>query len=341
MNTVFRPLLRSAVLRNNNTPFMMLQRPIPLVHRLHRPTAPLRIVGPFLSRGVASSVSRKPGSQDLEHAATNIKEEVGNSAADLAKAIAGSNMTKDSVDPTGTASFLGITKNILAEVPTPMLVLGLAGGLPYVAASVTTVYLAYEAGIATSGVVTTIDPGVALTVLDKALTFQVTYGAVMLSFLGAMHWGMETAAYGGQKGYTRLALGAAPVLVAWSTLAMQPIGALIVQWLGYTGLWFADSKATIAGWTPKWYSQYRFYLSLLVGTCIIGSLAGTSYWGPVAGHGLLSHDLDLIREERKKMMPARSGVIPGLIEAVPAGAQSDHFVRIHNKKADREKDESK
>lgn len=35
-----------------------------------------------------------------------------------------------------------------------------------------------------TGVLTSIDPGVALTILDQALNIQVTYGAVMLSFLG-------------------------------------------------------------------------------------------------------------------------------------------------------------
>ena len=39
-------------------------------------------------------------------------------------------------------------------------------------------------------------------------------------------------------------------------------------------------KATIAGWTPHWFSQYRFYLSLLVGTCILGTLFGVNYLGP-------------------------------------------------------------
>lgn len=58
------------------------------------------------------------------------------------------------------------------------------GGLPYVGAAATTVYLAHSAGLAAAGVVTNIDPGVALTILDQALNFQVTYGAVMLSFLG-------------------------------------------------------------------------------------------------------------------------------------------------------------
>lgn len=70
--------------------------------------------------------------------------------------------------------------------------------------------------------------------------------------------------------------------------------ALIAQWIGFTTMWWADLRATNAGWTPKWYSQYRFYLSILVGTCIIGTLAATSYWGPVGGHGIVTHDLNMV-----------------------------------------------
>jgi hypothetical protein len=217
--------------------------------------------------------------------------------------------------------------------------MGLAGGLPYIAASATTVYLAHQAGLAASGVITHIDPGVAHTILDQALTFQVTYGAVMLSFLGALHWGMEFAGLGGNKGYSRLALGAAPILVAWPTLALEPMTALIVQWISFTGLWWADLKVTGLGWTPKWYSQYRFYLSILVGTCIIGSLAGTSYWGPVAGHGLLSHDLELIRAQRKQSQTERSGVVSGNVEALPTGAEGDNYVKITEKHFDEEESE--
>jgi len=183
------------------------------------------------------------------------------------------------------------------------------------------------------------DPGVALTILDQALNIQVTYGAVMLSFLGALHWGMEIAGYGGQKGYARLALGTAPMLIAWPTLAMQPMTALIVQWVGFTGLWYADSKATGAGWTPKWYSQYRFYLSILVGTCIIGSLAGTSYFGPVAGHGLVTHEIDHLREERRKFLPEKHGIVRGPVEAVPAGEAADNYTRIHHKEEKKEGEE--
>ena len=41
--------------------------------------------------------------------------------------------------------------------------------------------------------------------------------------IGALHWGMEFAEYGGKQGYRRLALGAAPVLYAWPTLLLAPV----------------------------------------------------------------------------------------------------------------------
>jgi len=149
---------------------------------------------------------------------------------------------------------------------------------------------------------------------------------------------MEFAGLGGYQGYKRLMFGAAPVLWAWPTLALDPVSALIVQWVGFTALWAADSKVTGLGWAPKWYSQYRFYLSILVGTCIIGSLAGTSYYGPVAGHGLLSHDLDMIRNERKRIMREKEGSVGGDVEAVGGGEDSDNYVIIKKKEVKQEKE---
>ena len=54
-------------------------------------------------------------------------------------------------------------------------------------------------GMTHPGLIPNIDPGVAITLLDQALNLQTTYGAVMLSFLGALHWGFEFAGYGGNK----------------------------------------------------------------------------------------------------------------------------------------------
>jgi len=307
-----RPVFRATTLRRR-APYSHLA-PSTLV-RL-QPSHTLKLANAFQQqRGEASSVSGRPASQTISQATLNVREEVGNSTSDWAKVIAGGNVTDDAVK-TDSHTFLGITSAVASSVPKPYVVFGLLGGIPYLAASATTVYLAHQAGLATSGMLTSMDPGVALTILDRALNIQVTYGAVMLSFLGALHWGMEFAGLGGYKGYRRLALGAAPVIYAWPTLALDPTMALIVQWVGFTGLWYADLRATSAGWAPKWYSQYRFYLSVLVGTCIIGTLASTSYWGPVAGHGLLAHDLELIRSQRGGTRPEAEGNIAGNVEEV-------------------------
>jgi hypothetical protein len=81
---------------------------------------------------------------------------------------------------------------------------------------------------------------------------------------------------------------------------------------------------------PSWLPRLNFDAW---GISIIGSLAGTSFFGPVAGHGSLSHHLVELREERRRLMPAQSGHVPGSVEAVPAEPEADHFVRIHKKHA--------
>ena len=102
MNFLGRPLMRNMAFRTN----IMRMRTLGRVEATRMPS---RLTGlMLLTRSVASSVSGKPGSQTLEHAATNIKEEVGNSAADLAKVIAACNATRDAVSPTGAESFVRV-----------------------------------------------------------------------------------------------------------------------------------------------------------------------------------------------------------------------------------------
>ncbi len=50
---------------------------------------------------------------------------------------------------------LGITNSVAHSVPTPYIVMGLAGGLPYLGSSLTTVYLARQAGEAATGTTST------------------------------------------------------------------------------------------------------------------------------------------------------------------------------------------
>jgi hypothetical protein len=102
MNPLLRPVLCSAAIRNfprlpYRCPPLSLRRPA-----VHGATS----VALLQIRSVASSVSFRPGSQTLEHAATNVKEELGNSASDLAKVIAGANATTGGIMDSGADSFV-------------------------------------------------------------------------------------------------------------------------------------------------------------------------------------------------------------------------------------------
>jgi len=172
-------LARSTLLRR--TP-LVLRRQQPALWRVNRPSLPLTSI-----RSVASTVSHKPASQSATHALTNAQEEAANTAVDVAKTIAGGHLSLEG------KSFAQVTSTVAAQVPQPVMVLGLAGALPYVGTSLTTIYLAKEAGLAAAGKIAGLDPGVAVGVLNNCLDIQVTYGAVLLSFLGALHWGFEFA----------------------------------------------------------------------------------------------------------------------------------------------------
>lgn len=83
--------------------------PLAARHRLAvRPVSPLL----HHARTAASYPGLKPGSQDLAHAKQNIKEEASNSAADLAKAIAGANIQGDGVKS-------GFVRRLARDLPFP------------------------------------------------------------------------------------------------------------------------------------------------------------------------------------------------------------------------------
>ncbi|KIO28331.1 hypothetical protein M407DRAFT_243024, partial [Tulasnella calospora MUT 4182] len=261
-----------------------------------------------LKRGTASSVSGRPASEDIPHAVQNAREEAKGIGQDLANIIAAANFRKSSHSWDG---FSDITAGYAAEVPKPVLVTGLAGALPYLGTAISTLYSARAAGLLAAGHAARVDYDTAISVLEAAAHVQVTYGAVLLSFLGALHWGMEFSGYGGYKGYRRLALGTAPVVFAWSTLALDPTSALIAQWVGFTGMWYADMRVTAAGWTPVWYSQYRFYLSILIGTCIIGTLWAQPYLNPVIEDTVYLADTTLPASSNTSENLSASGKLSG------------------------------
>lgn len=79
--------------------------------------------------------------------------------------------------------------------------------------------------------------------------------------------------------------------------------ALITQFLAFNFLYSIDSSATIRGWTPPWYSSYRFLLTFIVGASIVVSLIGR---GQIADRiGASSNTAEHIRELRGDPKPKK------------------------------------
>ncbi|KAJ5532504.1 hypothetical protein N7494_009056 [Penicillium frequentans] len=163
----------------------------------------------------------------------------------------------------------------LADVPKEALYLGMAGVIPYLATSLQTVALSYEinrAAVAGEGLI--FSGQSAELMLHMLEPIQVGYGAVILSFLGAVHWGLEWAGYGGKFGYKRYAAGIIAPAVAWPTLLLPVEYALISQFLAFTFLYYNDARAAATGRAPHWYGMYRFVLTFVVGASIVATLIG-------------------------------------------------------------------
>jgi len=185
----------------------------------------------------------------------------------------------------------------LTDVPKESLYIGAAGVLPYAATSLSTVYLAFDINHAhATGQGYLFSPETAHQLLDLITPIQVGYGAVIISFLGAIHWGLEYAGYGGHQSYRRYMYGVVAPAVAWPTIMMPVEYALITQFAAFTFLYFADARATVRGWFPHWYSTYRFVLTFIVGASIVVSLVGR---GRIAkSDSELKNPVDYIKTDR-------------------------------------------
>ncbi|KAI0401726.1 hypothetical protein F4802DRAFT_578905 [Xylaria palmicola] len=174
----------------------------------------------------------------------------------------------------------------LANTPNEPYWLGLAGTLPYLGTSVSTVYLAWvlntpwpsPSAFANNIMINQEWASQLLATLEP---IQLGYGAVIISFLGAIHWGLEYAAKTPDRARTRFryGIGVLAPIFAWPTLFLPVEFALTSQFAAFVALYFADARATVRGWAPAWYSTYRFALTAVVGVAIAISLIGRAKVG--------------------------------------------------------------
>ncbi len=140
-----------------------------------------------------------------------------------------------------------------ASIPRPALVLGAGGLIPFAAA--------------TLGAWTLDDPLLVARVIDAV----VLYAAVILSFVGAVHWGLEMAEYGPKSkvgGWDRYGWAVTPSLIAWFATFLVAEGAIGVLIAGFVMAAFHDNWSSRAQLVPTWYGTLRKGLSIGVIGCL-------------------------------------------------------------------------
>lgn len=73
---------------------------------------------------------------------------------------------------------------------------------------------------------------------------------------------------------------------------------------------------------------------------IIGTLAGTSFLGPVAGHSATTHALEELRADRVRSRIETQGVTSGNVEALSTGEEGDSYVKIKKMASEEDADDA-
>lgn len=108
-----------------------------------------------------------------------------------------------------------------------------------------------------------------------ALFANAVYGAVILSFVGAVHWGMTML--GGRSSYWYV-WSIAPAILGWLAIVLLDIRiSLLALAIAFALAWSVDRQASLRGLIPTWYMQMRHILT--AGATI--SLLATAFAPPV------------------------------------------------------------
>lgn len=94
--------------------------------------------------------------------------------------------------------------------------------------------------------------------MEEAL---LTYAAVILSFMGAVHWGLAMRSHV-DIANMQLGLSVVPALIGWTTLMLPALYAYPVFMVAFLVLLAFDLEATRAHLAPRWYPSLRIPLTI-------------------------------------------------------------------------------
>ncbi len=108
---------------------------------------------------------------------------------------------------------------------------------------------------------------------NEALFALAAYGAVILSFLGGVHWGLALAGSGaaqnGRELFRRLTYSVLPALIGWVALLLPTPANLLTLSVAFLILLAYDFVASRANRAPAWYPTLRWPLTLIVTAALL------------------------------------------------------------------------
>ena len=130
------------------------------------------------------------------------------------------------------------------KIPKPALILGLGGLIPFISPPL--LILAGETAVA-----------------NQALLLQTVYAAVILSFLGGVHWGRALTGDRYGPSWQRLTWSVIPSLVGWLIVFSPTVPVVAVGFaIAFTFAFIVDMQAVKHGMFPVWYGKLRKILTI-------------------------------------------------------------------------------
>lgn len=102
----------------------------------------------------------------------------------------------------------------------------------------------------------------------------VAYGAIILSFVGALHWAfaMLLEALSGRARTWHLVWSVVPALIGWVALLLPPVVSIILLLVGFGSQFIVDRQLAGRASLPAWYLPLRRGLTLTVSLTLLLAL---------------------------------------------------------------------
>ena len=107
--------------------------------------------------------------------------------------------------------------------------------------------------------------------VTDALSVLIAYAAVILSFMGAIHWGAAMSSTGNKRNQYFL-VSVSPALVAWVALITPAVPSLTILLFGFILLYLYDRAVQKSQDFPSWYIPMRKNLTIVVTVCLASAL---------------------------------------------------------------------